>query len=130
MTLQDAHKFVRRIEEEIRQELPEIESVLTHIESEPATIERPVSLAHDRSIENHLRHAASQLPEIIDIHEVVVGRMGDRIQVSCHCTLHDEMEMHHVHDAITALEDRFKLECPEVYRVLVHPEPATDNHHH
>jgi len=28
------------------------------------------------------------------------------------------------------LEDRFKLECPEVYRVLIHPEPATDNHHH
>lgn len=130
MTLQAAHTFVRRIEEEIRQELPQVESVLTHIESEPATIERSVSLIRDRVIEEQLRRAASLLPEVIDIHEVVVGRMGDKIQVSCHCTLPDEMEMHHVHDVITELEDRFKIECPEVYRVLIHPEPATDNHHH
>ena len=130
MPLREAHTFVRRIEEEIREELPQIESVLTHIESEPATIERPVRVASDRLIEEQLRHAASLLPEIIDIHEVVVGRMGDKIQVSCHCTLPDAMEMQRVHDVITALEDHFKMESPEVYRVLVHPEPATDNHHH
>lgn len=130
MPLREAHAFVKRIEEEIREELPQIESVLTHIESEPATIERTVHVARDRQIEEHLRHAASQLPEIIDIHEVVVGRMGDKIQVSCHCTLPDAMEMWRVHDVITSLEDHFKMEAPEVYRVLVHPEPVTDNHHH
>jgi cation diffusion facilitator family transporter len=130
MPLREAHAFVRRIEEEIREELPQIESVLTHIESEPATIEQPVRVASDRLIEKQLRHAASLLPEIIDIHDVVVGRMGDKIQVSCHCTLPDAMEMSRVHDVITALEDHFKMESPEVYRVLVHPEPATDNHHH
>jgi divalent metal cation (Fe/Co/Zn/Cd) transporter len=37
--------------------------------------------------------------------------------------------MQQVHEIITGLEDRFKLECPEVYRVLIHPEPATDNRH-
>jgi divalent metal cation (Fe/Co/Zn/Cd) transporter len=130
MTLHEAHTFVRSIEEEIREELPQVEKVLTHIESEPATIERPSTDVRDRSIENHLRRAASLLPEIIDIHEVVVGRIGDKIQVSCHCTLPDGMEMRRVHEVITELEDRFKLECPEVYRVLIHPEPATDNHHH
>ena len=129
MPLREAHTFVRHIEEEIREELPQIESVLTHIESEPATIEQPARVASDRSIEEHLRHAASLLPEIIDVHEVMVGRMGDKIQVSCHCTLPDAMEMNRVHDVITSLEDHFKIECPEVYRVLVHPEPVTDNHH-
>jgi cation diffusion facilitator family transporter len=130
MTLHDAHAFVRRIEEEIREELPQVEAVLTHIESEPATIEQPSTIVRDRSIEKHLRHAASSLPGIIDIHEVVVGRIGEKIQVSCHCTLPDAMEMQRVHEVITELEDRFKMECPEVYRVLIHPEPATDNHHH
>ena len=103
--------------------------MLTHIESEPATIERPVSLELDRSLEQHLRNAASQLPEILDIHEVTVGRLGEKVQLSCHCTLPDEMAMQRVHEVITDLEDRFKLECPKVYRVLIHPEPATDNHH-
>jgi cation diffusion facilitator family transporter len=130
MPLKQAHDFVRRIEDEIRQELPQVSSVLTHIESEPATIERPQILERDRNLETQLRLAAAQLPEIIDIHEVITGRMGDKQQLSCHCTLPDAMPMQRVHEVITDLEDRFKLECPEVHRVLIHPEPATDNHHH
>ena len=130
MPLRQAHSFVRQIEDEIRRELPQVSEVLTHIESEPATIEVPQSLERARGIEEHLRHAAAELPDILDIHHVVVGRVGDKLQVSCHCTLPDELPMQQVHEIITDLEDRFKLECPQIYRVLIHPEPATDNHHH
>ena len=66
-------------------------------------------------------------PEILDIHEVMVSRMHDRIQVSCHCTLPDDLPMAQVHAVITALENTFKLDAPEVSRLLIHPEPATDN---
>lgn len=129
LTLSQAHSFVRRIEDEIRRELPQVAEVLTHIENEPATVESPQILERDRSIEAHLRHAAAAFPEILDIHEIVTGRVGDKLQVSCHCTLPDDMAMQQVHEIITGLEDRFKLECPQVYRVLIHPEPATDNRH-
>jgi cation diffusion facilitator family transporter len=130
MHLRKAHDFVRRIEDEIRKEVPQIASVLTHIESEPSTIELPISIERDRQIESHLRNAARRFPEVLDIHDVSIGRVGDRIQVSCHCTLPDALEMQHVHDVITALEDQFKQESPEVYKVLIHPEPVSDNHHH
>ena len=130
ISLVEAHTFVRQIEDEIRSELPQVSEVLTHIESEPATIEVPQGLERKRDIEDHLRHAASALPDILDIHHVVVRRVGDKLQLSCHCTLPDELPMQRVHEVITDLEDRFKLECPAVYRVLIHPEPATDNHHH
>lgn len=130
MPLRTAHDFVCRLEAEILHDIPEIESVLTHIESEPGTIEEPVGLDHDdKQLENHLREAASRFPQIIDIHQVLVGRMGEKIQLSCHCTMPDDVTMQHVHEVITELEDRFKLECPEVYRVLIHPEPVTDSHH-
>jgi len=101
--------------------------VLTHIESEPATIERPASLERDRQLEVRLRRAASAFPEILDIHEVLVSRMHERIQMSCHCTLPDDLPMAQVHAVITALESAFKLDAPEVGRLLIHPEPATDN---
>ena len=130
MPLRQAHDFVRRIEDEIRHEVPQIASVLTHIESEPSTIELPVSIERDRKIESHLRHAARRFPEVLDIHDITIGRVGDRLHVSCHCTLPDALEMQQVHDVITGLEDQFKLESPEVYRVLIHPEPVSDNHHH
>jgi len=127
MSLRAAHALVTQLESEMRREIPEISSILTHIESEPATIERPASLERDRQLEVRLRRVARTFPEILDIHEVFVTRINDRIQVNCHCTLPDDLPMSKVHEIITALESAFKLDDPEVSRLLIHPEPATDN---
>jgi divalent metal cation (Fe/Co/Zn/Cd) transporter len=128
MPLLEAHNFVTAMEAEILRDAPEIDSVLTHIESEPATIEQPEEIGvDDRRLEKTLRRAAAQISEIVDVHELTVLRVGDHIDVSCHCTLPDQLSMLRVHEVITALEDRFKADCPEVSRVTIHPEPATDN---
>ena len=128
MPLRAAHEFVTAMEAEILRAAPEIDSVLTHIESEPATVEQPEEMVEeDRKIEQAMRNAAAELPEIADVHEIKVGRAGDHIHLSCHCSLPDDLPMGQVHRVITALEDRFKLECPEVERVTIHPEPVTDN---
>lgn len=131
MPLREAHVLATRLESEMRREIPTIATILTHIESEPATIERPASLERDRQLEVRLRRAATAFPEILDIHEVFVTRIpdhgNDRIQVSCHCTLPDDLPMAQVHAVITALEGAFKLDALEVSRLLIHPEPATDN---
>jgi cation diffusion facilitator family transporter len=128
LSLRTAHEFVSELEAEILSETPEIDSVLTHIESEPATIEQPREFVEeDRKIECELRKSAHYFSEIIDVHEIMVGRTAEHVYVSCHCTLPDDLPMRRVHDIITALEDRFKLECPDVQRVTIHPEPVTDN---
>ncbi len=128
LALVDAHSFVTVLEAEILREAPEVDSVLTHIESEPATIEQPEEIrVDDRRIEQAMRSAAAELEEIIDVHQIEVRRAGDHIDLSCHCTMPDKTTMQRVHKVITELEDRFKLACPEVRRVTIHPEPATDN---
>lgn len=128
MPLLEAHSFISSLEAEILRETPEIDLVLTHIESEPATIEQPEEMVEeDRRIEQALRRAAANYAEIVDVHEIMVGRSGEHISLACHCTMPDELSMQRVHEVMTALEDRFKLECPEVYRVTIHPEPVTDN---
>lgn len=135
MPLRQAHELVTNLEAEMLREVPAISSILTHIESEPATIEQPASLEIDRELELRLRRVAAAFPEIMDIHEVFVTRgrigaakhAGDHIQVTCHCTLPDDLPMARVHAIITSLEGAFKLDAPEVDRLLIHPEPATDN---
>lgn len=130
MPLVEAHKFVCDIESQMRRELPEIRSVLTHIESEPATIERPARLDEDRSMQEGLRRIVTQLGgAALDVHDIVLRHVGDRVHLSCHCTLPDNLPMHKVHDVITELEDRFKLAYPQISRVLIHPEPLADNKH-
>jgi cation diffusion facilitator family transporter len=127
MQLRDAHDFVSRIEAEILRECPELASVLTHIESEPAQIEHPQAVEHNERLEDRLRRTAKHEPHVLDVHDVLVRRVGDHTYVSCHCTLPDELPMMQVHEVITSLEGRFKLAAPEVARLFIHPEPLTDN---
>ena len=127
LPLRQAHEIVTRLEANIRSEVPGIRTILTHIESEPATIEVPASLEHDRRLEQTLRETAGAFPDIVEIHDILVTKHHDRIQVNCHCTLPDELPMSRVHMEITALENAFKLAAPEVSRLLIHPEPVTDN---
>ena len=79
MPLRKAHELVTDLEAEMRREVPAITSILTHIESEPATIERPASLDVDKNLELQLRCVAVNFPEILDIHDVFVTRRSTRM---------------------------------------------------
>jgi divalent metal cation (Fe/Co/Zn/Cd) transporter len=127
MSLKDAHDQVTELEADMRRDVPEISDILTHIESEPATIEKPEELVGDAELEHRLKAVASQFPEILDVHDFVFKRVRDRLFVSCHCTLSDDLPLSRVHDIQTELEIRFKQDAPELFRVLIHPEPSTDN---
>jgi len=127
MSLKQAHDEVTDLEAEMRRNLPEIADILTHIESEPATIERPEELVGDAELEHRLKTVASQFPEILDVHDFLFKRVRGRLYLSCHCTLSDDLSLARVHEIQTELEIRFKQDAPELYRVLIHPEPSTDN---
>ena len=127
LPLKEAHDRVSLMEEEIRKDVPEIASILTHIESEPATIEPGKQIERNLDLEERLRAVAAEFPEILDTHDLEVKRVRGHMYVSCHCTFSDDLPLARVHDISTALEIRFKQSAPQLFRVLIHPEPSTDN---
>jgi len=127
LSLKEAHDRVTRLEAEMRHDMPEISAILTHIESEPATIESGNEMVRDAALEKRLKAIASAFPEILDMHDIQIKRVRGRLYVSCHCTFSDEMPLSRVHDISTELETHFKQEAPDLFRVLIHPEPSTDN---
>ncbi|HEV3511255.1 MAG TPA: cation diffusion facilitator family transporter [Candidatus Sulfotelmatobacter sp.] len=127
MSLKDAHDQVTELEADMRRDVPEIHDILTHIESEPATIENPEELVGDAELEHRLRTVAAQFPEIVDVHDFIFKRVRGHLYLSCHCTLSDDLSLARVHEIQTELEIRFKQDAPELFRVLIHPEPTTDN---
>lgn len=127
MSMKEAHDEVTRLETEMRNEVPEISTILTHIESEPATIETGEQIVREPDLERRLKSIVQEFPAVLDVHEFQFKRVRGRLYVSCHCTLPDDMPLSHVHDVQTALEIRFKHDAPELFRVLIHPEPMTDN---
>jgi cation diffusion facilitator family transporter len=127
LSMKQAHDEVTRLETEMRGEIPEIATILTHIESEPATIERGEEIVREPELEQKLRNIVKDFPEVMDVHEFQFKKIRTRLYVSCHCTLPDDMPLSRVHDVQTSLEIRFKHDAPELFRVLIHPEPVTDN---
>ncbi len=127
LSLKDAHDRVTVLESEMKSDVPEISSILTHIESEPATIETGDEIVRDAALEKKLKKIAGEFPEVLDTHDFQFKRVRGRLYVSCHCTMSDDLPLTRVHDIQTDLEIRFKQEAPELFRVLIHPEPSTDN---
>ncbi|HVI08363.1 MAG TPA: cation-efflux pump [Candidatus Binatia bacterium] len=126
-TLKDAHDQVTELEADMRREVREISDILTHIESEPATIEAGDRIIRNPELEQRLKDIAKNFPEIIDMHDVQIKQVRGRLYLSCHCTFPDELSLARVHDIQTELEIQFKQAAPELFRVLIHPEPSTDN---
>jgi len=127
MPLKAAHDHVTRLEGEIRGEIPEIASILTHIESEPATIESSDGPLEAANLERHIQKVSRCFPEVIDTHDLIFQRVAGRLYLSLHCTLRDDLPLSRVHDIQTAMEGKFRREVPDLFRVLIHPEPQTDN---
>ena len=127
LSMKQAHDEVTHLEFEMRSEVPEISTILTHIESEPATIETGEQIVREPDLERQLKTIVAEFPEVLDAHEFQFKKVRGRLYVSCHCTLPDDMPLARVHDVQTALEIRFKQDAPELFRVLIHPEPMTDN---
>lgn len=127
LSLKQAHDLATGVEAEMRKEVPEISTILTHIESEPATIESGEKIARDAALEKKLKPVVQEFPEVLDMHDVEIKRVRDKVYMSCHCTMPDNLPLSRVHDVSTALEIRFKQVAPELFKVLIHPEPQTDN---
>lgn len=127
LSLLEAHDHVTALEADIQEAVPEISSILTHIESEPATIETSDEIVQDRTLERSLKDIVAGFPDVVDVHEIILKRVREHLFLSCHVTMQDELPLSRVHDIQTALEIRFKQAAPQLFRVLIHPEPQTDN---
>lgn len=127
LSLKQAHDRVTALEAEIKHDVPEIASILTHIESEPATIESG-NVQRDSRLERQFQDVVKEFyPEVIDVHDIRVKRVRERIYVSCHATMQDNLPLARVHDLSTEMEARIKHRHPGLFRVLIHTEPQTDN---
>ena len=127
LSLKEAHDRVTRLETEMKQDVGEISSILTHIESEPATIETSDGPVPEPSFEQRFQAVTQSFPEVVDMHDLTFKRVGGRLYASLHITMQDDLPLSRVHDIQTAVEGRFRQEVPELFRVLIHPEPQTDN---
>jgi divalent metal cation (Fe/Co/Zn/Cd) transporter len=123
LSLEEAHAVAEEVECAIRDEVPEVTSVQTHLEplSEEAEGSRPVAadVAGDRqAVERIVREATGQAPlslRFLDTDEGLVAYLTLRVDGAT--------PLAEAHAEASRIEELIRRDRPEIADVIVHTEP-------
>ncbi len=127
LLLDEAHSLASVFERELRETLPGVTRIVTHIEpvgDAAATVHsRPAERSQVRKaidaflVENHLS---------IQTHNIQVQQVEGELAVSFHCTLEPATAITAAHDLTVRLEEYLRAHVPGLGRVVIHVEPEKE----
>lgn len=119
-----AHELADAVEGAVKAELGERVRVDSHIEplgttgaGRDVTDRRPDLVAA-------IERAASDEPDVLDCHEVLVTQFGTDVSITAHVSGRGDVSLERIHDASERLEKALRSDHPEVASVLLHFEPV------
>ena len=124
LRLRDAHDKVTGFERVLREALPQVEQVVSHIEP----IGEASAVRHSATEdEQPVRRALESLCEESGVrfvpHEVLVQRVGAELAVSFHCGMDAETSIAEAHALTEQMEKKLRERLPQLGRVTIHCEP-------
>lgn len=125
LSLEEAHRQASEFEDALRQGLPGIARVNTHIE--PAGQPEVTLQAHqisEKQIYEALFKFFTANPEMHQPHHVHVQRIGGLLTVSLHVRLDPSTGIVDAHNASQRLESFLRERVQGIDRVMIHVEPA------
>jgi cation diffusion facilitator family transporter len=114
--LAQGHAIADRVERAIQEALPGSD-VVVHVEPELVT----------GSLRERATAAALGVPEVREVHNVKVMELGDRVEVSLHVKLPNDMSLDEAHEVADEVEQAVAGADPRIARVQVHLEPLTES---
>lgn len=123
--LDEAHGRATAFERAVRERLPGISSVVSHIEPMGARAHHLRGAPSDEGrVMGALRGLEREMRVEFNFHQVQVRRVGDELMVSLHCELDPGTDLRDAHDFAERLEQGLRARVPEVARVVIHVEPT------
>jgi len=123
-TLAAAHEQVSRLESRIREHVPEITAVVTHIEPALPPAPLPVSSAQASTLRQQAQALLrTQFPRA-GWHNLEVYPVHDGYTLTTHVTLPAEMSVEAAHSLAEDAELRLRAGLPGLERVTIHTEPG------
>jgi len=127
LTLDQAHQRADLLERQIFHQASEVSAINTHIEGEGAHIDSDeMSLELRGRMVATLKHVATEVPDILDCHDIVIREINQKVYVSCHCLMDGSLPITLVHDRTVEMEALFKRTFPAIHKVTIHTEPESE----
>lgn len=130
LTLGQAHARVDRFEARLREELPTLNHVVTHIEPVgDAEILSPATEIHSQSLVELVLGLCGRMQGVRECHKVNILREGSEISISFHMLMDAETPVSDAHQLTIKVENLLRSEIKNLARVVIHPEPAGSHDH-
>lgn len=129
LTLGQAHDRVSRLELAIRDELPQVRDIHSHIEPIGAPVAPGSEAGHDdgERVRAQIDAVVRETAELGGYNRLHIRPMADGYDVVIHCLADPDMPVGDAHHLADDLEKRLQTLIPEICRVLVHVEPEAED---
>lgn len=127
LTLDQAHERANYLEKSIFEEIAEIGAINTHIEGEGTHVETAKMTGAVRGqMAGELKRIATQVPDILDCHDIAIREIHQKTYVSCHVLMDGSLPITRVHDRTVEIEALYKKRFPAIHKVTIHTEPESE----
>ncbi len=122
--LNEAHAQTTAFEQALREALPGLTEVVTHIEPVGDGVSRrDATWADEASIRQFLEHLAEETGLDCQPHDVKLRRAGGELQLAFHCAMSAGTSITDAHTATERIESLLRNQVPNIGRVVIHVEP-------
>jgi cation diffusion facilitator family transporter len=124
LSLHQAHEMASHIEKDLREDMPEIVRVNTHLESRGTGIGNGMDVtAKEPALVEMIQKITNEIAGKSSCHDVIVRRHEKKFSVSLHCNFEKELSIIQVHNMSSLIEESLKKRISNLDHVLVHAEP-------
>jgi cation diffusion facilitator family transporter len=129
-SFEEAHATSEEIEERIREEIPGIEKVYTHLEVERSALSttpmRDLSVQESHLVED-VRKFIAVIPEVQAVEDIAFyeHRETGELKLVLTVELQSALTLHDAHEIVTDLERKLRKQYPNLGRVVIHTEPSS-----
>lgn len=125
LSFEEAHRLMDDLEKALKQEIPELAEVETHMETADRVSEGcPAALGQEEA--EALRGRILEDPLVLDVSDVRRHRVGSGVLVSCRIGVSGKLPMDEVHRVATRVEEKIRERVPSAVEVVVHTEPVAE----
>lgn len=124
LTVVEAHQRITELENALKLESPELDSIIIHIEpTGDKEVRHPASPTSLKEVQDEVKKLSIKLPRVIDCHNISIFHYGNELSVTFHCTLAPNLPILEAHELTVEMETMLRERFSHLKRVIIHVEP-------
>jgi cation diffusion facilitator family transporter len=128
LTIAEAHERVSHVEAKLRDEIPNLAEISSHIEPiGDHESRRLVDVAESDQIRAIVNALPETFPTVSNCHNIILYKEGENLSLSFHCTLPPTISITDAHRLTSEMEKRLRQSIPEIDRIYIHTEPIEND---